>query len=56
MSAVISAAAVATERMGMSNSKDYCAHPDSIFYYAAPFAKHLYANARKARPRTGFSV
>jgi hypothetical protein len=34
--------------MGTSSSKDYCAYPDSTFYYAAPSAIHLYANPRKA--------
>jgi hypothetical protein len=32
----------------ISNSKDYCAYPDLIFYYAAPSANHLYVNPRKA--------
>jgi len=34
--------------MGISSSKDYCAHRDLIFHYAAPSAIHLYANPRKA--------
>jgi hypothetical protein len=34
--------------MAISNSKDYCAYPDLIFYYAAPSANHLYASPRKA--------
>jgi hypothetical protein len=32
--------------MAISDSKDYCAYPDLIFYYAAPSANHLYANPR----------
>jgi hypothetical protein len=43
-----SAAAFATDVDGISSSKDYCAYPDLIFYYAAPSAIHLYANPRKA--------
>ena len=34
--------------MAIRDSKDRCAYPDLIFYYAAPSANPLYANPRKA--------